>query len=395
MNSERFFNNIRNKKTTSGFVELFVSKQLIHGSATALLGVFVPIYLYQTAGDQFYIVGAYYALLSLLYVLFLVPGMFFTNLIGFRHSLVVGGLFSVLVYTVMYFMNEVNFFWLLIPFTAVVLGFRIFHWVPYNVDFALFTDSGERGKMVSITFATVAFLGVIGPIMAGFIIEQAGYTTLFLIAIVLLAVATFSYAFVPETKVHFDWSYKDTWKQLVGKRYRGVVLGEFANGAESAVTIIVWPIFLYELLAGDLSQVGAVTTIIVAISIVVQLVAGRFVDKKKTNQASILKIGSSLYALGWVLKIFVLTTAQIFMVGLYHSITKIFTQTPYSTMLFDMSAEQGSYIDEFTVVREMAIHSGRFVCLVGVALLSLVMPIAWTFVIAAGASLALNLIYQD
>lgn len=35
----------------NGFVQLFVSKRLLHGAAAALLGIFVPIFLYETMGN--------------------------------------------------------------------------------------------------------------------------------------------------------------------------------------------------------------------------------------------------------------------------------------------------------------------------------------------------------
>lgn len=379
---------------TNGFIQLFISKRLIQGAAAALLAVFVPIFIYETTGQQFYIVGLYYALLSFLYAIFLVPGMKVTNYIGFGRALVVGGVFSVIQYAIMFFMTPQNIYQLLIPFTISVVIFRVFHWVPYHVDFTLFTKKGERGRMVSLSFATIAFMGVVGPILAGFIIKYAGYQALFLVSVILLMIATVSYAFVPATNVYFEWSFFETCKRLFGRENRGVIVGEFANGAEVAVTLIVWPIFLYEILDGDVFEIGAVSTIIVAITIIIQIFVGRYLDGQKGNSEKTLKLGSTFYAIGWILKIFVLSAAQVFFVGLYHNIVKIFTKTPFSAILYDMSAEQGRYIDEFTVLREMSNHTGRTCGLCVVAALSLSIPIAWTFVVAAIASLALNMVYQ-
>lgn len=388
----------RNHKRTgregSGFVQLFISKRLIHGAAAALLGIFVPIFLYKTTGERFYIVGGYYALLSFFYALLLVPGMYVTNKIGFSRSLVLGGVCAIVLYTLMIFMNETNYMYILPPLTVAIVAFRIWHWVPYHVDFSLFTKAGERGRMVSLSMATIAFMGVIGPILAGFIIKNTSYNTLFAIAVGFLVAATISYAFVPETNTKFTWSYRQTFSKLFSKEYSGASMGEFANGAETVVTLIVWPIFLYEILNGDVFEIGAVSTIIVAITIVIQLIAGKYLDAKAGNHERALKIGSTLYAIGWVFKIFVLSAAQVFFVGLYHNIVKIFTKTPFSAILYDMSAEQGKYIDEFTVVKEIAHHMGRAASLLVISILALYIPIAWTFVLAAVASLALNMVHQ-
>lgn len=85
----------RTGKEDSGFVRLFVSKRLIHGAATSLLSLFVPIFLYEMSGRQFWVVGSYYALLSLAYALLLVPAMRITNRLGFSRTLVLAGIVSI------------------------------------------------------------------------------------------------------------------------------------------------------------------------------------------------------------------------------------------------------------------------------------------------------------
>ena len=167
-----------------------LSKRLIHGAAAAILGIFVPIFLYETSGELFWVVGSYYALLSILYVVLLQPAMKITNWLGFSHTLVLGGVFSVFLYSIMFFMTPENLWLLLAPLTVAIVGFRLFHWVPFHVDFTLFTTAGERGKQVSLSFATIAFMGVIGPILAGFIVANAGYEALFGTAVALLIAAT-------------------------------------------------------------------------------------------------------------------------------------------------------------------------------------------------------------
>lgn len=376
-----------------GFLRLFVSKRLIQGAATAILSVFLPIFLYEVSGGLFIIVGAYYAAASLLYVLFLAPGMKAVNKIGFSHALILGGVFSVILNVFLFFINEANLP-ILLPFILIsIVGYWIFHWVPFHVDFALFTTHKSRSRQVSLSLATTAFMGVLGPLLAGFIITTAGYKALFGFAIVLLTAATISYALVPETNTHFSWSLKKTWREFFNRDHRNIVVGEFASGAETVVNLIVWPIFLYEILSGDLLEIGAVSTVVVAVTIVVQLFMGKYLDQHNGSLKNTLKVGSGLYAVGWIIKIFVLSTLQVFLIGLYHNVVRIFTRTPFVSIMYDMSAEQGKYVDEFTVLREMAQHLGRASSLIAIAFLSIFIPIAWTFVIAAAASIALNLVY--
>ena len=85
----------RFQKKDTGFMQLFISKRLIHGAAAALAGIFVPIFLYETSGESFFVVGGYYAFLSLMYALLLVPSMQVTNRLGFSRTLVLSGLCSI------------------------------------------------------------------------------------------------------------------------------------------------------------------------------------------------------------------------------------------------------------------------------------------------------------
>lgn len=384
----------RGGQRQKGFLQLFISKRLIQGLATALLGMFVPIFLYTITGEQFWVVGLFYAAVSIGYAMLLVPGMSITNRIGFSKTLAFGALFSVAQFAILYFTDEANIWHMILPLGLTILGFRIFHWVPYHVDFTAFTKGGERGRDVSLMFATIAFMGMLGPILAGYIINNSGYDMLFAIGTILLAIAGVSYLFVPAVDEQFTWTYKETVQHMLSPNFRNVFVGEMANGAEVIVSLIAWPIFLYEVLNGNFLEIGALSTVIVAVTIVIQLFVGKHLDGKGENKIQTLKRGSVLYAAGWIFKIFVFSAAQIFFVGLYHNITKIFLKTPYSAILYDMSGEQGRYVDEFTVMREMSSHIGRAIALIIMVCLTFILPIEWTFMIGVIASLAVNAIYH-
>lgn len=386
-------NRFRKGREDESFLKLFIAKRLVQGAAIALLGIFLPIFLYEIANEQFIVVGAYYAAISLLYVLVLAPGMKLVNRIGFSHALAIGALFCVIMNAFLFFLTSENASFFLPLIMVAMAGYWVFHWVPFHVDFMLFSRKGQRSRQVSMSLATRAFLGVIGPLLAGFIIANAGYSALFGTAMVLMMVSAVSYLMVPESDTEFIWSIKETWREFFNPKHRKVLGAEFAWGAETIVNLIVWPIFLYEILDGNVLEIGAVSTIIVAVTIVIQLLLGSYLDKHTDSLHKTLKFGSVLNAFGWVVKIFVLSTLQVFLVGLYHNLVRMVARTPYTSIIYDTSAEQGKYMDEFTVLREMAQHLGRAVSLIVVAFISIFISIGWAFLLAAAASIALNLVY--
>jgi len=58
-----------------------------------------------------------------------------------------------------------------------------------------------------------------------------------------------------------------------------------------------------------------------------------------------------------------------------------------------LAADQGHYVDEYTVIKEMAVQFGRIIMIsVVILLLYLSFALQWVFILAALASLAFNLI---
>lgn len=385
---------VRDPEGRGGFVQLFVSKRLIQGLATAMMGMFIPVFIYETTGGQFWVVSLFFAVISAGYALFLVPGMKITNMLGFSKTLALGATCSIGTYALLYMANASNILLLLIPLSFTMVCFRIFHWVPYHVDFTAFTKGERRGRDVSIMFATIAFMGMVGPILAGYVIANSGYNVLFLIGMILLTCAAISYLFVPAVEEKFTWTYAQTIRNMFKKDFKNVLAGQMASGAEVAVALVAWPIFLYEIVDGNVLEIGALSAVIVGATIVIQLFFGKYLDRRKDSKVLMLRRGSILYALGWIIKIFVLSVTQIFFIGLYHNVVKIFLQTPYNTILYDMSGEQGQYIDEFTVMSEIATHVGRTLTLLIMIGLTFYFSIEWTFIIAALASLLVNMIYK-
>src|SRR3989339_245403 len=236
---------------------------------------------------------------------------------------------------------------------AITIG-RILFWIPYHTDMAKFAAPNTRGRGIGLMWASKTFLSVIMPLASGFIIARFGY------------------------------------KHVFKKKNRTLILANMANGAENAVGIIVWPIFIWKLLEGDYAAVGALSSLIVVVTIVLQLMVGKYTDI--LNKRKIIHWGSIFYALGWVGKIFVLTSFQIFIAGAYHQFVQIFKDTPFDALNYEIMADHGHYVDEYTVLKEIAVQLGKVLIFLFILLIALNLGLNWTFVLAALASLFVNLL---
>lgn len=376
---------------SSNFISLFTGRMLMF-AASGLLGLFLPIFLFELFGDSYEKVFLFYGIGSILYVLTMPIGVkFFDEKLGLQRSLSTSLIFICIYYSCLYFVEPDSAFYLIPIAVFFLILFRILFWTPFRTDVTKFTDKKNRGRQMSSLEAIKMFLAVLLPLVAAFIIDKFSYDILFLMVIALYLLTIIPFKKLPPTKENFSWSYAQTFKQyFYSLKNKKVAQSLFADGAETFVGLIIWPIFIFELLDGNFLEVGMVSSLIVLVTIILQLFFGKIIDKKMSKQ-KILKWGSLLYAVGWIIKIFIITSFQVFIAGAYHSITKIFTRTPFDTLTYDLSAQEGHYVDEYTVIIEMMVHTGRFIMMVIALVLINFLTIQWVFVIAALASLTLNL----
>ncbi|HAT68416.1 MAG: hypothetical protein A2481_01645 [Candidatus Yonathbacteria bacterium RIFOXYC2_FULL_47_9] len=374
-----------------GFLGLYFGR-VITTISTALLGIFLPIFLYELFDRNIHAVLAYYFIAGLVYMLLVAKGAQFLNRFGFRKALVVGTIAAAAVNTGYYFLTKENVLFIMPLIIFLLVVFRMLFWIPYHVDFALFTKKGNRGRQVGFLLATLTLLGVAGPMIAGYVITNYGISILFTISIIVFLLSIVPFSFIPRTNEKFSWDYARSWREVFEKRNRAVVLGNIALGAEETIGVIVWPIFIFLLLDGDYFKVGALSSFIAGATVLMQLSLGHYLDRIG-NKKHVLRIGSILYALGWIVKIFVVTAFQVFIAGIYHKFAKIFTDTSFDAIFYELAADQGHYIDEFTVLGEVAVQIGRVASIVVVGVMALYMSIEWTFVIGALAALSLNALY--
>lgn len=380
--------NYFNNHLSPGFVSLF-SGRMFQFIGSSLLGLFLPIYLLTVFDLRVEMVLYFFLISHIIYLLFCPLGARLINHIGLNNSLRA----SVFLFAGYYlFLSFIEYD--IFVFTAlalIILTFaRSFFWVPYHTDLAIFTDKSDRGKSIGVLWATSTFLGVIMPVISGFLIGSFGYKFVFILAIIIYLCAFIPLLTLPKTQETYSWKYWETFKHFFSRKNRKLVLANMANGAENEVGIVIWPIFVWQLLEGNYLAVGAISSLIVFGTIVIQLSVGKYTDK--LDKRKMIHWGSFFYAVGWLAKVFVLSAMQIFVVGTYHSFAQIFKDTPFDTLNYELLADQGHYVDEFTVLKEIAVQLGKILMLVFAILILSGLGINWIFALAALASLFINLL---
>ena len=215
--------------------------------------------------------------------------------------------------------------------------------------------------------------------------------SLLFVSIYLISLIPFSQ--LPQVKEKFSWTYRETWRHFLSKKMRGSVLAYAGDGAENVVGSIIWPIFIWQLLSGNYLQVGAISSVIILATIVLQIMVGNLIDNLPSRRW--LRYGTVLYSFGWVLKALINSAFQVFLFSTYHNLSRVFARTSFDALNYDIAADQGHYVDEYTVIREMAIVFGKALMCIFIILISPFLALRYLFLVAALASLLMSLLKPD
>ncbi len=380
-----------NGKLSKGFKSLLTNR-IITNIGTGFFAIFLPIFLYEILDNNLTFLAFYYLIsytLSLFFAILLPHSL---NKFGFKKALQFSTLIGVFYYLAIFLLKEDNFLFLL-PLVIFLISFwRFLYWVPYNIDFSKFTNIKDRGKEIGFIEAMLSLIGIITPIIAGFIIINFGFNFLFLIGCLIFFFSFFPLIKLPKTREKFTWSRKEIIKKVFLKRNRKLVLFFFLDGAETVLGVFVWPVFVYELLQGNYLEIGFISSLVVLFTIVLQLTAGKLVDKNKNK---VIKTGGLFYALGWFLKVFTLTSLHVFVFDAFHQFMKVFYRIPLDALVFETAFKQKHLIDEFNVFRQVCLFLGRLSMVILITILSLfISSINWIFILGVFSALFISVFYK-
>lgn len=386
-NVKSFIEDFRHTKLSGALTALY-SNRIIQQVATGLIGIFFPILIY-TKYQSLYAVLFYYVVSWGLWF-FLAPlGAMIMSRIGIKKSLIVSVLIgSLWFYFVKVFEVDSSVLFLGLSIIALKID-QMLYWVPYHTDFAKFTDRRTRGKQMSFLIGIASLVSIAIPFVSGAIIDTYGYEILFMLGMFLYILSVVPLFLVPEVQEKFSFGYWQTYKEVFRKKNRKMLFAYSADGIQNGIGSMIWPVFIWLILDNNYVAVGAVSSMVIFASLIIQLIMGDLSDRFDKHR--VLKWGVFLNSLGWFLKIFVSTGFQIFVAGTYHSFANIVMRTPFDALMYEQAADSGHYVDEYTVIREVALNVGRLAMLVCVGIIFFFSgSIALSFIVAGVAALAMN-----
>ena len=376
----------RPNSLTKGFEALGIHT-LIREFASSILGIFFPVFLYQLGGSIRFVLFfaiAYYALVFLLEPI----GVRVMTHVGLKWAMTIG----MGSYVCLYFLLAMHALFPLWMVFVLSVGLYVLahttYWVPYHTEFAETAPRRNLGAAISILGVGTALLGVLAPAAAGALITWAGFPALLAATGVVLLISLIPVSSLSVLRERYKYGFFETFHILFARRHRTLLFVYVAEGVESFVSMWIWPLFLFLLLRGNFIQVGVLAAGILAMCVFLRMTVGHAIDRHKGH--GLFHLGTGLYSVGWMMKAFVATASQVFLVGTYHGFASIMMRTPFDAIMYSRAADAGHYVDEYTALREMALVVGRVIA--GVALLLSLQWVGFSvaFAFAAIASIGLG-----
>lgn len=312
--------------------------------ATTMIGLYIPIYIYNNFNSYDYVFG-YYLMVSFWAMIMMFVMVWVIRRVGVDKTLVLGGIFRAMCIFLFPWM-EVSLVWFFVVafFNGLTLAFV---WVPYHYTVtSLSLKTKSFGSNTSYISIIEKLAGAAGPIIGGVIITYLGYEWLYSVSSVVL----FFSAMAPlmddfnKFKMHFRW-------KEIRARFKDKGIGKhiFAHGLhvfDINSYAIIWPLILFAGF-GTVMKSGIFQSGTLLLSIVVLFWLSKYLDKGKYG---VMKFGSTLSSVHWWLRYFINTPLGLAGAEVINGLGQVMLWTPFSALVYKKGSK--GYKLEFFVVRQ-------------------------------------------
>ena len=241
---------------------------------------------------------------------------------------------------------------------ALLIGlYRAMYWVPYSVEAAAHLEKAPS------RFGE--FLVACAPLIGGLFIAGVGMGQMWILYIgtAIAILSTIPAFFIRNVHEGFVWGYRQTFTQLFESENRRIVASGFMEGISGAAMLLFWPLAIFLMFDGSYGVLG----IILTLTFWIAMVARGFVRKtlRRLRLAESLTLNIVFAVTPWLLRLAVATPLGIIFVDSYFYTTTR-RRMGIDPFVFEQAADGGSYVDEFTALKEIAQALGRIsLCILG------------------------------
>src|SRR3989338_1242003 len=275
---------------------------------------------------------------------------------------------------------------------AILLGaYRALYWIPYQLQ--AYTEVHGRSRLPVVYEVLIALM----PAFAGLTMAVVPYAPLRLLfgSAVLIGMSLVPVTAIREYFEKFAWDYKETFRQLFKSSNRRLFSASLSGGLQGMVLFLVWPISVFFIVGSDYKTLGAILSATFIAILLLRYAYRRMARHMKFERSVPVSVAFSVS--GWLMRLFVGSPAGVILADSYSHVSSPRSSHSIDTLTFEQSADNGSFIDEYTALKEMGLAIGRIgACIIlGLLLLWTTLPVAFALMlILAGIASAVAIIME-
>jgi YQGE family putative transporter len=241
-----------------------------------------------------------------------------------------------------------------------------FYWLAFNVLTFEITEPDTRDFFNGFLGLLASTAGMIGPIIAGYMISSLakwkGYTIIFSISLVLFVIAVVLSFFLKRRAAEGNYLFvRILQERNYNKNWRLITNAHFFQGLREGTFVFVISVLVYITTGSELA-LGTFGLVNSATSFVVYYLVSRFI-KHKHRKNAILFGGLLLYGAIFLI-VFDVSYMRLILYAMVIAIAYPILLVPYSSLTFDVIGRSWKSAEmriEYIVVRELFLNGGRIV----------------------------------
>jgi MFS family permease len=333
--------------------ELYVTMTL-KTFALSMIGIFVPVYLYELGFSLMAIAGYYAFYFGIRIPLDLLFGYVVARY-GAKHAISYSYIVLLCFMGMLISMESVAWpLGLLALLHAVSIGL---FYLGYHVDFSAVKKGEVVGKELTTMFIVVKMAAAVGPFIGGYLATRVNIQFTIGLAFIMVAIAAWPLMLSVEPIKPIK-GFKINFKRF--KKYTRSALAYTGLGLDQTAALSLWPLYLGVFIFTDniYFQLGLVTSASAIVSIFVAKIIGDMVDNKQGQK--LLGYSSLLLAIANGLRTIVSNSLQIIGVNIMNEWSSTGVQMPFIKGFYD-EADTASDRISYLSIMESIVSGSRMV----------------------------------
>jgi len=339
--------------------KLYIFQALL-SFAKSMIGVFVPVYLFKI-GFEIHQILLYVMITSIFVLLALPIATKLIKKIGFKYTIFATIPIYLLHILTINFIQTNNYIYII---SSALFGiYCAMFWPAYHTEVIKNSDKKHMSSQIGNIQIIVTLVSTLAPLIGGYILENQNFLTLFTIAGILILIGIIPLLMSVDIKLdHYKFSSKAYLKVIKSKKHKNCIRAFAAQGIDTFLLLIIWPIIIFILFKGNFFTFGTFVTIVSLITVLIVYFIKQYFDKM--NKEKILKKTFRTISIGWLMRslTFVFGFLYLYFVEGVLKIAQNVGGILFSSIFYSNANKLEKYLD-YIITREIVIHTIRIMLL--------------------------------